>query len=110
MINLDVGSLLIAIFSAVVYSLSMFVKKHLNSENPQSFDTAKLLATVIWGAIVGAVLQMSGVPISEQSVEQQFVAYAGLIAITENAVKAAIRAATGTGIGIKIRGGGQGGQ
>ena len=89
---MDVGPLLIAIFSAVVYSLSMYVKKHLNSENPQSFDVAKFITTVIWGAIVGAALQLSGVPISEQSVEQQFMAYAGLIAITENVVKAIIRA------------------
>jgi len=90
---MDAGSLLIAIISAVVYSLSMYVKKHLNSENPQSFNTAKFVTTVIWGAIVGAALQLSGVPITEQSVEQQFVAYAGLIAITENVVKAIIRAA-----------------
>lgn len=89
---MDVGSLLIAIFSAVVYSLSMYVKKHLNSENPQSFDVAKFITTVIWGAIVGAALQLSGVPINEQAVEEQFVAYAGLIAITENVVKAIIRA------------------
>ena len=90
---MDAGSLLIAIISAVVYSLSMYVKKHLNSENPQSFNTAKFVTTVIWGAIVGAALQLSGVPITEQSVEQQFVAYAGLVAITENVVKAIIRAA-----------------
>ena len=90
---MDAGSLLIAIVSAMVYSLSMYVKKHLNSENPQSFDVAKFVTTVIWGAIVGTALQLSGVPITEQSVEQQFVAYAGLIAITENVVKAIIRAA-----------------
>jgi len=90
---MDWYSLGIAMFSAVVYSLTMFVKKHLNSENPQDFDTAKFITTVIWGAIVGAALQLSGVPINEQSVEEQFVAYAGLIAITENIVKAIIRAA-----------------
>jgi len=90
---MDAGSLLIAIVSAMVYSLSMYVKKHLNSENPQSFDVAKFVTTVIWGAIVGTALQLSGVPITEQSVEQQFVAYAGLVAITENVVKAIIRAA-----------------
>ena len=89
---MDAGSLLIAIFSAVVYSLSMYVKKHLNSENPQSFDWAKFITTVIWGAIVGAALQLSGVPINEQAIEEQFIAYAGLIAITENVVKAIIRA------------------
>ena len=89
---MDVGSLLVAIFSAVVYSLSMYVKKHLNSENPQSFDVAKFITTIIWGIIVGVALQLSGVPINEQAVEEQFVAYAGLIAITENVVKAIIRA------------------
>ena len=88
---MDWYSLGIAIFSAIVYSLTMYVKKHLNSENPQSFDAAKFITTVIWGAIVGAALQLSGVPVNEQAVEEQFVAYAGLIAITENVVKAIIR-------------------
>ena len=89
---MDWGSLAVAIFSAIVYSLTMYVKKHLNSENPQSFDAAKFIATIVWGAIVGTVLQMSGVPITEQSVEEQFAAYTGLIALTENIVKAVIRA------------------
>jgi len=89
---MDWYSLGIAIFSAIVYSLSMYVKKHLNSENPQNFDTAKFITTVIWGAIIGLALQYSGVEITEQSVEHQFTVYAGLIAITENTVKAIIRA------------------
>ena len=89
---MDWYSLGIAVFSAIVYSLTMYVKKHLNSENPQDFDTAKFVTTVIWGAIVGVVLQMSGVPVNEQAVEEQFAAYTGLIALTENIVKAIIRA------------------
>ena len=89
---MDWGSLAIAVFSAIVYSLSMYMKKHLNSENPQSFDAAKFVTTIVWGAIVGAALQMSGVPITEQAVEEQFAAYTGLITITENVVKAIIRA------------------
>jgi len=92
---MDWYSLGIAVFSAVVYSLTMFVKKNLNSENPQSFDVAKFITTLIWGAIVGVVLQMSGAPINEQSVEQQFAMYTGLIAVTENIVKAIIRAFKG---------------
>lgn len=88
---MEVGSLVIAMFSAVVYALSMYVKKHLNKENPQDFDVAKFTTTVIWGAIIGVVLQYSGVDITEQTVEQQFITYVGLIAITENIVKAIIR-------------------
>ena len=91
---MDWYSVGIAVFSAVVYSLTMFVKKYLNSDNPQSFDTAKFITTVIWGAIVGVALQMAGLPINEQTVEQQMATYAGLIAITENIVKAIIRAVT----------------
>lgn len=89
---MEAGSFVIAVFSAIVYALSMFVKKNLNKDNPQSFDTAKFITTVIWGAIVGLVLQYSGINITEQTVEQQFITYAGLIAITENIVKAIIRA------------------
>jgi hypothetical protein len=89
---MDLSSLGIAVLSAVVYSLSMYVKKHLNPDNPQSFDVTKFLTTLIWGAVIGVVLQLSGVPITEQTVEEQFIAYAGLIAITENIVKAILRA------------------
>jgi hypothetical protein len=89
---MDWSSLGIAVLSAVIYSLSMYVKKHLNPDNPQAFDKAKFLTTLIWGIIIGVVLQLSGVPITEQTVEEQFVAYAGLIAITENIIKAVIRA------------------
>jgi hypothetical protein len=89
---MDLSSLGIAVLSAVVYSLSMYVKKHLNPDNPQSFDVTKFLTTLIWGAAIGVVLQLSGVPITEQNVEEQFIAYTGLIAITENIVKAILRA------------------
>lgn len=89
---MDWGSLAMAVFSAIVYALSMYVKKHLNSDTPQDFDAAKFVTTVIWGAIVGVVVQYTGVEITEQTVEEQFAIYTGLIAITENIIKAIIRA------------------
>jgi len=89
---MDLGSLAIAVLSAVVYSMSMYVKKHLNPDNPQSFDRVKFATTVIWGVLIGIILDMSGVPINEQSVEEQFLIYAGLIALTENIIKAVVRA------------------
>ena len=88
---MEISSILLSVFAAVVYSLSMYVKKAMKEE-PQKFDVAKFLTTVIWGAIIGVVLTNSGVEITEQSVEAQFVAYAGLIAITENIVKFVLRA------------------
>jgi len=89
---MDLGSLAIAVLSAVVYSMSMYVKKHLNPDNPQSFDPVKFATTVIWGVLIGVILDMSGVPINEQSVEEQFLIYAGLIALTENIIKVVVRA------------------
>jgi len=89
---MELGSLGIAVLSAVVYSLSMYVKKHLNTDNPQSFDVAKFITTLIWGVIIGILLQAFGAPVTEQAVEEQFVAYAGIIAITENIAKTIIRA------------------
>ena len=91
---MDTSSLIIAIISAVVYSLSMYVKKHLNPDNPQNFDTVKFITTVIWGVLIGGFLAISGLPVTEMSVEEQFLAYAGLIAITENIVKSILRALT----------------
>lgn len=88
---MEVGTVLISVFASVIYALSMYVKKALKEE-PQSFDIAKFVTTVVWGAIIGIVLANSGVEITEQSVEEQFVAYAGLIALTENIIKSIIRA------------------
>ena len=88
---MDIGTILISIFAAVVYSMSMYVKKCLNPENPQSFDALKFLATVIVGAIVGAVMAISEIPITEESFEKQFMAYMGLVALVENLLKIAYR-------------------
>jgi len=82
----------IAIGASIVYSASMYLKKTLKEENPQSFDAMKFISTVIVGAIIGASLHFSEVPITEASVEEQFVAYAGLVAIVENCIKAIVRA------------------
>lgn len=86
-----VETILISVFAAIVYSLSMFVKKALKSKNPDSFDAVKFAVTILWGTIIGIYLSASGLEITEQSVEAQFTAYAGLIALTENAIKALIR-------------------
>jgi len=86
-----VETVLISVFAAIVYSLSMFVKKALKSENPDSFDAVKFAVTVMWGALIGLYMAYSGIEITEQSVEAQFTAYAGLIALTENILKAGIR-------------------
>jgi len=88
---MEVGTVLLSVFAAIVYSLSMYVKKAMK-EKPDKFDVSKFITTVIWGAIIGLVLSNSGVKITEQNVEAQFVAYAGLIALTENIVKFIIRA------------------
>ena len=79
--------ILMAIIASVVYALSMYIKKALSPENPQGFSPSKFIATLIWGIIVGGVLTVMGIPVSEENVQTQFVAYMGLIALTENILK-----------------------
>jgi|Deesub1362A_J573_1020465.scaffolds.fasta_scaffold00652_15 RsiW-degrading membrane proteinase PrsW (M82 family) len=87
-----VETILTAVLAAIVYSMSMYIKKAINTEEPQDFDTVKFSSTVVVGAIVGAVMHMSGVPITEESFQNQFIAYAGLVALVENILKILKRA------------------
>lgn len=64
-----VETILISVFAAVIYSMSMYIKKNLKSDNPQDFEVTKFLATVIVGAVVGVVMWQANVPITEESFE-----------------------------------------
>ena len=85
----------LSVLAAILYSLTMYFKKHVNPDNPQSFDPAKFITTLIWGAIIGAYLAYTGNPVTEQSIQAQMALYAGFIAITENIIKGIIRKVKG---------------
>jgi ABC-type uncharacterized transport system permease subunit len=78
--------IIVAIIAAVVYALTGYFKNV-----KEKVDLVKAITTVIIGVIVGAVLYGANIPVTEETVTAQLLAYAGLIVLTENIVKAIYR-------------------
>ena len=84
-------SVFIAILASIAYAMTHYFKK----AGKEKFSVTKFLATVIVGAIVGVVMYTQNVPITEESFETQFIAYAGLVALVENVIKIIIKGVRG---------------
>lgn len=85
-----IETILYAVIASIAYSLTHYFKKAKKDE-PQAFDPSKLLSTAAIGALIGIAFAASGVEVSQLAVEQQLVAYAGLVAVVENVLKAGYR-------------------
>lgn len=70
------------IIAAIIYALLGFIK----SEG-ESFDPFKFTKTIIIGAIIGVIMSITGIPITEQSVAEQITAYGGLIIVVDYILK-----------------------
>jgi len=79
------NALIMAIVAAVVYALAGLLKSN------ESFEAPKMVATLIIGVLVGAVLWVSGVQPTQENVYATLAAYTGLIALTEFVIKGIIR-------------------
>ncbi len=80
-------TILIAILAAVIFAASGYLK----SAGTENFEIPKFVATLVVGAIVGAVIYASGSPVTESSVVEQLAVYAGVIAVVENVIKAILK-------------------
>jgi len=80
-------AILIAIVAAAVFAASGYLK----SAGTENFEPAKFAATVLVGIVVGAVMYVSGAPVTEANVATQIGTYAGVIAVVENVLKAILR-------------------
>jgi len=80
-------AIIYAVVAAIVFALSGYLK----SAKDEEFDATKFAATILVGALVGVVLYVKGAPITEEAVATQFAAYAGIVVILENALKAVVR-------------------
>lgn len=80
-----------AILAAVIYSMIFYAKKHFKPDKPESFDMAKLGATVVIGAIIGIVFHVSGLALTGEAVEIQLGAYVSVVALTETILKTIYR-------------------
>ncbi|MCW3128560.1 MAG: hypothetical protein N2V75_00415 [Methanophagales archaeon] len=80
-------TILIAVLAAVIFAASGYLK----SVGTENFDLEKFIATILVGAVVGAVMYASGSPVTESNVAAQLAMYAGVIAVVENVLKAFLR-------------------
>ena len=77
----------VAILAAIIFAASGYLK----SVGTEDFDAPKFAATDLVGAIVGAIMYASGSPVTEANVLEQLAAYAGIVVIVENILKAILR-------------------
>lgn len=80
-------TILIAVLAAVIFAASGYLK----SVGTENFEATKFVATIVVGAIVGAVMYAGGGSITELSVTEQVAAYAGIVVVVENVIKAILR-------------------
>jgi len=80
-------TILIAILAAIIFAASGYLK----SAGTENFEATKFAATVLVGIVVGAVMYVSGSPLTEANVTTQIGIYAGIVAVVENVLKAILR-------------------
>ena len=84
-------TILMGVFVAAVYAISMYVKKSLNTENPAVFDWYKAISTLITGGLVGLLITQTGILPTEVGVETQLAVMTGTLVLVENGLKIVYR-------------------
>ncbi|MBA7593136.1 hypothetical protein ES703_00053 [subsurface metagenome] len=87
----DVTTVVYAVLAALAYSLMFFAKHHFKPDKPESFDKAKLGATLIIGAIIGIVFCIGNVPITAEAIGTQLISYGFIIMFVETCLKIGYR-------------------
>ena len=86
--------LLTAIGAGILYSLYWYVNKVADPTVPTTWkdiDPYPLIATAVTGAIVGGIMAISNIDVTQVSFELQFFAYGGLVAVIERTLKTLVR-------------------
>lgn len=86
--------LLTAIGAGILYSLYWYVNKVADPTVPTTWkdiDPYPLIATAVTGAIVGGIMVISNIDVTQVSFELQFFAYGGLVAVIERGLKTLVR-------------------
>lgn len=77
-----IETIAIALFMAVIYALLGIFKSPTEEVKP-----TKAAATIVLGLIIGSIMYLSGMPITQIGVAEQLAIYAGLLCTIENAIK-----------------------
>lgn len=77
-----IETLVMALIAAIIYSGSMYLKKHTGGD-AEPFDLIKFAATLVVGVVVGLVSGYSGIVPTESGVAEQMGAYAGITAVAQ---------------------------
>lgn len=80
-----IETIIYAVLAAMFYAGIVYVKKSLDTNEPEEFDSFKFLSTVIVGGFVGILL--SGSPITEAAIQVQLGIYASVTMFVENGLK-----------------------
>ena len=86
---MDYLTVVYAVAAALAYSASFYLKNRTSANEP--FDPIKFFATLIVGIGISLLMLFSHVPLTEQDVFTQLVAYAGMIALVETLLKSVIQ-------------------
>lgn len=85
-----IESIILALVSAVAYSVVFYVKKN-KPDDPEDFEPFNFGATVLVGLGVGVMYVYSGTEITQQGIETQLIIYGGTVMMVESILKAVYR-------------------
>lgn len=81
-----IETIVFALLMAVIYTL-LGVAKNVDEE----FEPAKAGATIVLGVVIGIIMYVSGMPITEVGVAEQLAIYGGLLYTIQAIVKSIYR-------------------
>jgi hypothetical protein len=89
---MDISPIFISLTAAILYSLLWYGRQVIDPTKPTpEYDPFQLVATMIVGAGVGVASLVSGIEITQASLDAQLLSYGFLIAVIEQVGKGVYR-------------------
>jgi len=82
---MDVSAIILATLAGAGYGVLFYVKAQQSSG--ETFDYWKFGATVLLAALIGTAMGVSGMPVTQATVEVQIAAYVGYVVVLETVLK-----------------------
>jgi len=84
---MDWTVVIFTVFSAAIYGVIFFGKAWMTQDPKPPFDIYKFGATMVVAIIIGIIVGIAGMPLTELDFLTQMAAYAGYVAIVETILK-----------------------